>query len=372
MEKNNKISSRIPYIDLGAGIMILWVLVFHAMKYANMLELKWLQHVGIDYISQCRHVIMREDGSLKSMFPIQYFPYLHFFMPWFFYKSGQFFRKRQLLDLIKKDADKLLWPFAIFSIIGFIFYLILQIFAGDVSVATCVVAPIHSLWKTGFVPINGPLWFLLTLVIVRTAANVITLLPIGGRSALIIAATYALSCAFYKWKLDFIPYWCVNSTTGLMFFVLGYWLAQYETKWWLWIPCVAFYIANCIWGFSAVGMRTNVLLCGNYWLNMPCVLAGIVTFNVLCRLIAEYMPRFSSAFMFVGQYSMIIYVTHGLIYKTAFELLKMYSPTSIMPYSFWIIIGAYLLFIPPICYIYYRLQKRRLRSNEPLNVTSKR
>lgn len=373
MEKNN-INSRISYIDLAAGIMILWVLAFHAMMHANKLELIWLQQMGLDYLSQCRHVVMNTNGTLKALMPQQYFPYLHFFMPWFFYKSGQFFRKKQPLELLKKDANKLLKPFAIYSAIGLVVYLILKFLAGKASVATCIVAPIHSLWKAGCVPVNGALWFLLTLVIVRMAANVITLAANRGgiRSALIIAATYALSCAFYKWKLDFIPYWCVNSTTGLMFFVLGYWLAQYETKWWLWIPCVIVYIANCIWGFSAVGMRTNVLLCGNYWLNMPCVLAGIVTFNVLCRLIAEYMPRFSSAFMFVGQYSMIIYVTHGLIYKTAFELLKMYSPTSIMPYSFWIIIGAYLLFIPPICYIYYRLQKRRLRSNEPLNVASKR
>lgn len=364
MEKNN-INSRISYIDLAAGIMILWVLAFHAMMHANKLELIWLRQMGLDYLSQCHHVVMNTNGTLRALMPQQYFPYLHFFMPWFFYKSGQFFRKKQPLELLKKDANKLLKPFAIYSAIGLVVYLILKFLAGKASVATCIVAPIHSLWKAGCVPVNGALWFLLTLVIVRMVANMIV--PPAQektvRCALIVAATFILSCVMFTLRIGFIPDWCINSTTGLMFFVLGYWLAQYETKWWLWIPCVAFYIANCIWGFSAVGMRTNIILCGKYWLNMPCALAGIVTFNVLCRVIAEYLPQISRPLMFVGQYSMIIYVTHGLIYKTLFELLKMYSPTSLMPYAFWLTIGAYLLFIPLICYIYYRVQQRRLSNN---------
>ena len=168
-----------------------------------------------------------------------------------------------------------------------------------------------------------------------------------------------LSCRMYVWSPGYIPRWGFNTITGLMFFLLGYLLAQYETKWFFWIPCVAFYLANCIWGFSVVEMRTNTVVFGRYWLNMPCALAGIVTFNVLFRLIAEYLPLISRPLMFVGQYSMIIYVTHGLIYKTIFELLQMYTPTTIMPYTFWIIITAYLLLIPPICYIYYCVQKRK-------------
>ena len=43
---------------------------------------------------------------------------LSFFMPWFFFKSGLFFRPCNFTSLIKKDFRRLLIPFVVFSTIG--------------------------------------------------------------------------------------------------------------------------------------------------------------------------------------------------------------------------------------------------------------
>ena len=105
---------RIPYIDLGAGIMILWVLLFHALGKHFALELQGLQNVaGDSSLPDGTHAYIDANGIIRALDARAFFPYLHFFMPWFFYKSGQFFKKRDAKELIEKDTRKLLYPFII-------------------------------------------------------------------------------------------------------------------------------------------------------------------------------------------------------------------------------------------------------------------
>ena len=70
---------RIQYIDIVAGILILWMIIQHALFHA------WAIDPNYSYS--------------RGWNPNMWFPYLHFFMPWFFYKSGAFFHKRTIKDL---------------------------------------------------------------------------------------------------------------------------------------------------------------------------------------------------------------------------------------------------------------------------------
>ena len=76
-------------------------------------------------------------------------------------------------ELIVKDAKKLLVPYVKYSAIGFAIYLILIFLSGDFTISSCVIFPLRTLWKAGIIPVNGPLWFLLTLSLVRVLANAI-------------------------------------------------------------------------------------------------------------------------------------------------------------------------------------------------------
>lgn len=48
-----------------------------------------------------------------------------FFMPWFFYKSGYFFQKRRIYEVVTKYAKKFLSKYVLWSIIGSCFYVII-------------------------------------------------------------------------------------------------------------------------------------------------------------------------------------------------------------------------------------------------------
>ena len=63
---------RFQHTDLAAGILILWIIIFHA-------------------INGCK-VFGTTDARVAL-------PYLTFSMPWFFYKSGQFYKADGSVDL---------------------------------------------------------------------------------------------------------------------------------------------------------------------------------------------------------------------------------------------------------------------------------
>lgn len=351
-------SNRIPYIDLGAGIMILWVIILHAISVSLGMEWWGIDRSAITDLSQLPigiHYYINPSGEIAPIPVMVWFPYLHFVMPWFFYKSGQFFVKRNQLDLVRKDSHKLLRQFIIWSAVGYVIFLVFCWMDGTLSWREATYRVMKRLFLEGHVNINIPLWFLFTIIGVRQIANIV--LPQKDSKYfwlicfLVILFGYIVSYAAYRWNHRLLPYWVANGAAGLAFFTMGYSLQKDETKWWLLIPCLLIYLACCIFGFTIVGMRGNTLTQGVYLLDMPTCLAGIVVFNVLCRLIAKHLRHFSLPLEIVGQFAMIIYVTHGIIYRSIAHLISFYELVSLMPYVFWIIVGAYILFLPLFCYL---------------------
>lgn len=349
---------RISYVDLGAGIMILWVILLHAISTYLGMEWYGINREVITDISLLPHGIhyyINPSGQITNMPVMVWFPYLHFVMPWFFYKSGQFFVKRSQLDLVRKDSHKLLRQFIIWSAVGYIFFLIFTWMNGMLTWREVTYRVMKRLFLEGHVEINLPLWFLFTLIGVRQIANIV--LPSKESKyywlicVVIVLFGYVVSYAAFRWNHRLLPLWVANGAAGLAFFTMGYSLQKYEKQWWLLLPCMAIYLACCIWKFPIVGMRGNTLTQGIYLLNMPACLAGIVVFNVLCGFLAKYLRSISLPFEIVGQYAMVIYVTHGIIYRFISRLIYFNKWESLMPYVFWIIVGVYAIFLPLSCYL---------------------
>ncbi len=63
---------RTEYVDLAAGIMIAWMILGHTASHASY------------------------EGNFLIIGK-----YLSFFMPWFFYKSGFFYKSKTLTEIIK-------------------------------------------------------------------------------------------------------------------------------------------------------------------------------------------------------------------------------------------------------------------------------
>lgn len=356
-------TQRISYIDLGAGIMILWMILGHAMDSAWGMQLFDLWDVtDLSMLPKGVPAYINDEGKLSIRGLNTVFPYFHFFMPWFFYKSGQFFSKRSIKDEWSKDWNKLMRQFLIWSVIGYILYVGFSYIEGDFTFRQLFYRVAKTFFLEGYIRLNTPLWFLFTLFGVRQIANIV--LPKQDskfywiQCAAIILFGYVVSYSAFRFNHRLLPQWIANGAAGLAFFTMGYCLQKYETKWWLLVPCVLGYVACCIWGFPVVGMKSNILNSGMYLLNMPACLCGIVVFNNLCRLISKYLHYLSLPFEYVGKYAMIIYVSHGILYITISRVLGSFELTALMPYTIWLILGSYALFLPAFCYFIPRLSMR--------------
>ena len=282
---------RMTYIDVVAGIMIIWMILGH-----------------------CRHF-----SSYQLPFP----NYLAFYMPWFFYKSGLFFNTKENKDLLRNDVAKYLRFFLVYSFIGWVVWSICGLLDDSILLKDCFVKPINTFAKSGCIKGNGALWFLLSLFIVRQIANVILkncnkhipIFTIPIISFFCFVAAYLLYAN--RWYSH--SWWIGNILSGLCFFLLGYWLRDKEKRTRLFIISVLVYFsivfassANLIDGFPYLYMHANKMYSGNYLLFFPMALAGIIMTNNVFRYLCKHMNI--RIFEYVGQNSMNFYVTHWILF----------------------------------------------------------
>ena len=356
---------RYKYIDLGAGLMILWMIMGHAVNQASMAEI--IQYglwgtTGVSALPEGLHARLVSDGSVDIIGLGYYIPnLLFFFMQWFFYKSGQFFTKRSIREEWKKDWSKLIVQFVIWSVVGYVLYVVLLGFQGGLTLRNATYSIVRGFFLNGYIPLNYPLWFLFSLFVVKQVANVV--LPQKDdryfhlKCALVVLCSFAIGFGAYLWKHPFFPKWVANGSVGLAFFSMGYWLSKYETQWWLIVLCIFVYIPYLIWGlptYGSVGAINNT--CDSivgYLASLPVFFAGIVVFNGTCRLITKYLPHISVPFEMIGKYAMIIYVSHGLFSEGIPTILATFDLTSFMSFRtcFWIIVIAYVVCLPIFCFM---------------------
>jgi len=328
------------------------MIIYHALCYAWNFDLS--DYWGISNLSHLPkglHAYVNSDGQIEIINPCILFPYLSFFMPWFFYKSGQFFRKRPWKEQLDKDARKLLRTFVIWSIIGYVMFLAFGVLQHTLTLRSATYSIVRGLFLTGKVPLNEPLWFLLTLFGVRLMANLT--LPEKDEKyyivkiLILVLMGYIIAFLAFRFNHRLLPYWVANGAAGFSFLVLGYGLKEYENKWWLIIPCLMVFIICCFIGFPMVDMMYNKLLAGNYLLWLPVALCGIVTFNTICRFTCKYISV--RPLEIVGQNAMTIYVTHILILLTIQFAITYFEITTLYPYMLWMYLVGYVVFLPLFC-----------------------
>jgi len=278
---------RLEYIDVVAGIMIIWMILGH-----------------------CR---------LFSHHQLPFPNYLSFYMPWFFYKSGIFFKTKDEKQLLSKDSVKFLRIFIVYSLIGWVVWSICGLMDHSLKLNSCFVKPIMSFIKNGSIKANGALWFLLSLFLVRQLGNLI-LKNIQNRVFQLIASFLFFAIAYGLFAIGWYKHswWLGNICSGLCFFFLGYWLRDKERNKKLFIVSTAFYFmvvfahsVGWISHFPYLYMHANKMYYGNYILFFPMALAGIVmTNNIFWNLCNHVKFRILE---YVGRNSMNFYVTHWIL-----------------------------------------------------------
>lgn len=263
-------------VDSVAGIMILYMVFTHV----------------------CQHYHWEHTTTYLVM---EHF--LYFFMPWFYFKAGMFFKVGNNKDVIEKSAKRLIKPFLIYSLVGHVCYCFLSYMKGNLSLS--VLVPYRYLLLTGSIPGNLPLWFLLSLFGCRVIFNFAMSRKIPA--VLVASTSLVVVCLLHAIGFNH-PYYVANVITGLLFMSLGYIITKHNA---ITPPilavCIIIYIASLFYP-SFVGMRSNHLYYGVYLLWILYSLAGIIVVNK----IVNKAEQLFSCIKPIGQYSMQIYCIHWI------------------------------------------------------------
>ena len=303
-------NNRWAYIDAVAGLMIVWMILGHC---------SFFSHYGLPY---------RE--------------YLSFYMPWFFYKSGFFFFEKSQCLLLKKDSNKLLRYYIVYSIIGWGVWSICGMIDDTLSLRRCFAMPLYEFFHHGSISGNGALWFLFSLFIVRQCSNYLIKQKVP--LPFLKAICFVLALLMYKMGWYNYSWWFGNIFSGMFFFLMGYWLKDKEDNSKLFLTSIIVfgsvllaYIGGLTMDFPYLYMHANKMYRGDYVLFYPMALAGIIMTNNVFRIVSKYV-RFQ-ILGYIGRNSMNFYVTHWILFVAVSFIAK----------STFHIDSSFLLFILLLC-----------------------
>ena len=254
-----------------------------------------------------------------------------FFMAWFFFKSGMFYKRERFRDRIRKDAGSLLLPYAVSTFFTLVIY---YVFVGhNYPLVEVAKKALLDIYLDEAITWNAALWFLPSLFIVKALANVC--IPRIGSVATLVTA---LAASFLLNRFHFThPIVFGNVALGLAFYTLGHLLKDIQFNKWVFLTSAAGYLAGL--GFTAChffDFRCNTVgQADSYPLVIVFLLAGIITFdNVFRKCFDKRIPLLTG----LGRKSIIPYTVH---YPFIVLFVKTLSPAAsgLSEYSFWLILS---------------------------------
>lgn len=282
---------RQSHLDVICGILIVYMVFYHCLQCANVTD------------------------SIYAKISGRFF---FFFMPWFFFKAGMFFKRQLTINALKLGVDRLIRPYIIFSLIGYVFYCAKLFLDGKTDFFSDYISiPLKSILAAGAFHGNAPLWFLLTLFAVRMIYVVLEKK---------ISVCYLLIAGLISMLLNAIgfdkPYWIANVCLGTFFYVSGYLLkeSQYQRKMFV-MSIVVYMFALIIPSF--VDVNRNHLEYGWYLSWMISAIAGCVLFNNLFRAIKSNI--LFDLFEKIGRNSMVFFCSHWIVLTVTDIFLQMFQ-----------------------------------------------
>lgn len=263
------------FLDGLAGLLIIDMILGHIVGFAGLTDSSWLQP-------------------------------LSFFMFWFYFKSGMFYRPKERMQIIMGGGRKLLTTFAVYSLIGHVVDCAIKYINGDMEWRHYILTPFKDLLMTGSVSGNLPLWFLISLYCVQVIYNEFYIRHIKPIFLFLGGLLFA-SLAFYLNLL--YPYYISTVTLGLAAYAFGYMFRERQYKNSCLFISLVLYLVIFIFCPSFIGFRANILNDGgSYLLAVVYSLSGCIVFDNVFK----KMPN-CSFLQFIGKNSMEYYVTHWII-----------------------------------------------------------
>lgn len=193
-----------------------------------------------------------------------------------------------------------------YSVIGYIVYVFTLIVSSDDNWIHYILTPIKSFLYYGSIPINGPLWFLLSLFMVRLIAK-----PIVESKSSVLIIGVSLFCFLIGFIFNTYnitePNYLLNVVTGTAFFLLGYIFRDIQYMKFIGIVAAISYILLEMFAFSSVEMRHNLLESGSYLVWPIICLSGIIFFYNISKI---FQLKNNNIFVVAGRNSMTLLVWH--------------------------------------------------------------
>lgn len=239
------------------------------------------------------------------------FDILNFFMPWFFFKSGMYFREGDIRKTIYDGIKKLLYPFMTFTLLGYLVYVVQKILVNDSNWIHYILTPLKELVLAGCIEGNLPLWFLVSFFVVRVLFQW-AYRPKFWHIVLNLGVILILLFVVNIFNDNpYFPLYVTSTLIGYFFYGCGYLFRDTHKNVKLWcVACAVFLIVFFVDRPTMV-MRVNYLRHGHYFLWFVFSLFGCITVNGLVNRIPYKFP----VLRWIGVNSMIIYVTHYLVIK---------------------------------------------------------
>ena len=262
-----------------------------------------------------------------------------------------FYKERNWSDTLKNGYSKLIKPFIIFSIIGFVLYLVLN---GTVNWKLLI----KEFVMLGSFPGSQHLWFLVSLFFASCLFKLIRKhwWAIAALCVLLLLFHYNVKTHLVGFPIfGDIPYLWGNIMAGCLFMYCGYRLNNYQYLRWVFIVSLILYIVLFISCYSCIDMHTmNISAGGLQWYLFS--LFGIVALNNLSKYIVKY--QVSQPLIYIGKYSLQFYIYHWLVISCVCIVYKWLN----MDVTAYVLILANLVLLPGII----ELQKKRFaqRQNE--------
>ena len=264
------------------------------------------RHNSIDAVAGLMIIVM-VIGHCVAVGYLKYFiNVLNFFMPWFYYKSGMFYRRQSNLECIVGGGRKLLLPYVKYTIFGWFVASILMFLSGDYNWMHYMLTPFKEILSVGAIQGNLVLWFLPTLFAAKVIFNFCVnhkIIPFS------IAMTSLLSGIIIYYLGNIVPPYITTTFTGLFFYSVGYMLRDKQYDMYVAIISIVLMLSFWIFGVSAVNMKDNDLLMGYYPLWFLFSVAGCIAINYLMKISPYSFP----ILRWVGINSLVIYCTHWVL-----------------------------------------------------------
>ena len=265
-----------------------------------------------------------------------YFIWLLFcyFMPWFFFKSGMFY-KPDFIPLLN-GIKKLIIPYILFTIGGLALHLVFELFVRETPLSTILLNIKEDVIYRGGIDWNLALWFLFSLFAVRIITPFLNKI-LHVSHILIISGLISWGANYFNL---IYPVWIGNIALGIMFYTIGYLMRviQYKNL----IFYISFILFLCGFFFPMVtkfDFRCNQIgVTDNYPIVMLYCTSGIITINnIAFRFFNKPITIISN----IGRNSIILYVTHFPILMLCLSVIKTTTITN--PYCIFIIVSISII-----------------------------